>query len=544
MLPLLAIILISTISLSTLIPESDSPFEFNQNWTFNDPDTNTSQNINLPKAIRNIPENRPVHLTNTLPDMAFEDPTLFFRTEQQYVTIMLNQQLIYEYKPENKWYGHSPGSAIHFVKLPSAPANATLDLFLTSPYKSYSGIIEGVSLGSKSSHILTLLKQGALPLIVSMTILFLGIVLFIAFLTLRFSGMRNAGVLYLALFCFFSGIWMASESKLLLLFLNDPILILNTALVSLFCLPVPLLLFINRNYQLKCSKAITLVTLMFMCFLGVATLLQLLNLADFVLLLPIFHAISIFAIIIVGLATLKEVLSGNKRIYVFFIGCVTFSACILGDIALYYFSILPNMGFNGVSLIGTLIFILITTTSLGENLFQIRDMQTRNRLLLSLAYCDGLTGLKNRTSFEEMMSKLNEHLEFENSLHMIILDINNLKRINDTFGHKEGDRLITEGAEILNRTLGRLGEIYRIGGDEFSIIVRNLDEHTINNVISELFEEIDQYNQTAVPFKMSIAYGMASFKKGSDKDLNSVFVRADKAMYHNKVNQKQIQVIG
>jgi diguanylate cyclase (GGDEF)-like protein len=376
-----------------------------------------------------------------------------------------------------------------------------------------------------------------------MTILFLGFVHFVAFVTLHLSGVKNTGVFYLALFCFFSGIWMASESKLLLLFFNDPVVILNLALLSLFCLPVPLLLFVNRNYYLKYKKAINYVTLSYILFISVAVLLQLLNLYDFVLVLPIFHIISILAIIVVGFATLREMIRGNKRIRIFFSGCVIFSASILGDIALYYFAVLPQMGFHGFSLVGNLIFILITTSSLGENLFQIRDMQTRNRMLLSMAYTDGLTGLKNRTSFDEVVNKLNSRLELERSLHMIILDINNLKKINDTLGHREGDRLITDGAQILKRTLGKVGEIYRIGGDEFSIIVLNMGSAEINDIISELFEEIDHYNKHTSSFKISIAYGLASFKKGIDDDLNSVFVRADKAMYNCKVNQKQLQVI-
>jgi diguanylate cyclase (GGDEF)-like protein len=191
-----------------------------------------------------------------------------------------------------------------------------------------------------------------------------------------------------------------------------------------------------------------------------------------------------------------------------------------------------------------LLFIVINIGSLSENLFHIRDMNIKNRLLLSLAYTDILTHLQNRTSFDEMMNALNSSLKQETSIHLIILDVNNLKTINDTYGHMHGDNMLVDSAKILKVTIGQLGEVYRIGGDEFACIIRNAEESVINDYISEMFEHIDSYNSKNEHPKMSIAYGMASYQAELDKDIHSLFVRADKAMYNNKETQKVIQVIG
>lgn len=541
LLPVMAFLLISIFPFSLSQMEMASSTPFNSGWTLSGDDKESK--IELPAVIQGISENSPVSLSHLLPEIS-KDTSLFFKAEQQYVKVKVEDKLIYDYHPQAKWFGHSPGSSIHRVKLSHEYSGKILTIELQSPYKAFCGIVNQVSIGPESAHILSLFKEDFLPLAASLSILLLGIILIFIYLRLTYARIKNAGIFYLGLFSLFTGIWMTAERKILLIFLNDPVFILNVALISLYCLPVPLLLFIKRSFHPERGRVLFFFSCVYFAFVSAGTLLQITNLLDYVLLIPVFHGLSIAVVLYLFYAGIKEMLAGNKDIRSLFCGCLIFSLFTLANIVFYYLSSTPRMSTTGFLYLGILLFIVFSSSSIGENIFLLRDMQTRNKLLHSLAYTDTLTHLKNRASFDQMIQTISPGLEKDLSITLVVLDINNLKIVNDTLGHTEGDHLLIDGAKILKEALGRLGEIYRIGGDEFAMVIRNTPIVAINEAISELFERIDEYNDHASVFKISMAYGMDSYQKGKDKDLNSVFVRADKAMYRCKINQKHIQVVG
>ena len=121
-----------------------------------------------------------------------------------------------------------------------------------------------------------------------------------------------------------------------------------------------------------------------------------------------------------------------------------------------------------------------------------------------------------------------------------IFDINHLKETNDRFGHEIGDIIIQSAAEALKKTfIGK--NIYRIGGDEFSVILNAITEKSVDLLFKLLDVEIENINKTiSAPVPLSLAKGYSLFDPRSDKDFNSVFARADKNMYLEKavIHQK------
>ena len=85
---------------------------------------------------------------------------------------------------------------------------------------------------------------------------------------------------------------------------------------------------------------------------------------------------------------------------------------------------------------------------------------------------------------------------------------------------------------------------YLIGGDEFVVLVTNIEPYFIQVELDTLNKKIAAFNESGATFHMSIAYGLASFNKEHDKDLNDVFERADKSMYICKENQKVLHKSG
>ena len=154
-----------------------------------------------------------------------------------------------------------------------------------------------------------------------------------------------------------------------------------------------------------------------------------------------------------------------------------------------------------------------------------------------LAYTDLLTGYENRMSFEQRLREAGAQLDRGKSITMIIFDVNNLKTVNDTMGHKSGDAYLKNTADVLFQHIRSEGLLYRIGGDEFASIFVDIGEKELNRLLKRIRNEARLVLKNN-PF--SCACGAATFNKSTDKTLRDVFARADKEMYKDKKRQKDL----
>jgi len=154
-----------------------------------------------------------------------------------------------------------------------------------------------------------------------------------------------------------------------------------------------------------------------------------------------------------------------------------------------------------------------------------------------LAYTDFLTGYENRMAFEQRMRECGKIADSGEHVTLIICDVNNLKKINDTQGHKAGDTYIQNTAHIIAEKIKKIGSLYRIGGDEFAVIIVGSNDKNIEALMLELKEEQSPALR-GQPF--SCACGAATFTIGEDSSLRDVFKRADDAMYIEKKRQKEL----
>ena len=163
-----------------------------------------------------------------------------------------------------------------------------------------------------------------------------------------------------------------------------------------------------------------------------------------------------------------------------------------------------------------------------------------------LAHIDSMTGLKNTTSYNLWVNGFNEELRKEGAeFGVIVLDVNDLKRTNDIYGHDAGNRLITEAARIIGSVFGR-SPVFRIGGDEFVVVLEKMDLANYRERCALLNRRCaNTYVQTArerIP--VSIASGFARFDPAKDTQYMDVFNRADEEMYRNKKRMKEAAASG
>lgn len=192
-----------------------------------------------------------------------------------------------------------------------------------------------------------------------------------------------------------------------------------------------------------------------------------------------------------------------------------------------------------------------TTDEVGELIgnfsFMAKSLKRQFEYINSLAYMDAMTGAKNKRAFidsrDEINAKLSDAREkgepFE--FGVIVFDVNDLKYMNDTFGHKAGDMLIKSACSLITMNF-IYSPVFRIGGDEFVVIITGKDFENCTELLTKLRAEMDYQpldsELTEAFNRVSIAAGLAVYNAEQDADFQSVFERADEEMYKAKVAMK------
>lgn len=156
-----------------------------------------------------------------------------------------------------------------------------------------------------------------------------------------------------------------------------------------------------------------------------------------------------------------------------------------------------------------------------------------------LAYRDALTGVKNKTAYDDAVERIEERMRVGRpEFAVAMFDINGLKNVNDHHGHDYGDMLIRDCCKLLCQVF-KHSPVYRIGGDEFAIILEGADFEHYNDLLMELERSIAETNRNCrVDSVISIARGIAVYSYETDLVFTNVFKRADDAMYQNKTAMK------
>lgn len=159
------------------------------------------------------------------------------------------------------------------------------------------------------------------------------------------------------------------------------------------------------------------------------------------------------------------------------------------------------------------------------------------------AYTDALTGVANKAAYKEYVDKLDKRAADEKIKYaVVVMDINNLKKINDNFGHEFGDMLIRDASRLIQKGF-KDHIVYRIGGDEFVIIIEQAEKAICDELLRNFDDGIVVFNKNNTKYeqKIQIARGIAFYEPDCIDSFASVFREADHAMYENKVMQKSMQ---
>lgn len=181
---------------------------------------------------------------------------------------------------------------------------------------------------------------------------------------------------------------------------------------------------------------------------------------------------------------------------------------------------------------------IIKTTIAREKLSnQLQCEQKIRNHLKHVALTDELTGIGNRRHcMDQLKKRIQENKRYHHPLCIILMDIDDFKTINDTYGHDAGDAVLKRMCQMAEDTIRTTDSIYRLGGDEFVIIMPETEVATAQTAVERLISLFDhhivKYNEQKIHFSCSA--GMAQFEPKTMIDENELLVVADKALYEAK----------
>lgn len=177
------------------------------------------------------------------------------------------------------------------------------------------------------------------------------------------------------------------------------------------------------------------------------------------------------------------------------------------------------------------------------------ELQSANRKLNKLAALDGLTGLPNRRFFDKTLKKEAARMAREDkNLGILMVDIDNFKNYNDTYGHQAGDDCLKKVANTISETVYRPGDLAaRYGGEEFVVILPDTDREGIYEVSERIRQAIENLNiehsDSSVADHVTVSVGAAVSEVEENDDGERIVKLADDALYQAKENGRNQTVV-
>lgn len=184
-----------------------------------------------------------------------------------------------------------------------------------------------------------------------------------------------------------------------------------------------------------------------------------------------------------------------------------------------------------------------------ENLLSILVYPLRNALQYKkarlMAYCDALTGIRNRSTFEESFEReLHLAKRHQQDITLLVIDIDHFKQVNDQHGHAVGDELLIAVANRIQSSIRTTDMLFRYGGEEFVAVLTNSDCEASYDIAERILQSVREIELQTGSQALGVTVSIGLACRDAQDDRHSLFNRADKAMYAAKhAGRDQIQVI-
>ncbi len=513
-----------------LIINTDEISTFNQGWVWVTDDEDIELDT-LPVSL-DVNHDEPYTIRQTLPEDFDYPQVILVRASLSKIIVKLDHSLIYEHTHEEDT--RIPHASLwHLIEIPAGSSGKTLDITFETPYQDIAGTLNPIVYSNHSAIYEYLINTYGYRLLIGLFVFIAGLIMMFGS-SFTYLGLQKRDGL-IGLFAVLLSLWLIAESRMLQFVTGSHIIIGSMAYLALASFPIPLLVFIHRSVEKTYQKWIRVLLVLFSIQLFLIILFQATGISDFyetVIYTQVLIGIAIvITIVILGIVYYKTKDAFAKK----FLSIIGFlSVFFLAEILNFIWGTLVNVSVYlsfGVFLLS--IYLLI---NLFRNVMNRMKEGYEKEFYQRLAYLDQLTNAKNRTAFEADIDQIFSNPQELTKVSIIYIDIDNLKEINDEYGHLQGDQYLKEAYQMISQHYAPYGQCYRVGGDEFACIVKNMNP----NLLSAIKQHIQSEHTIAdhgLDIKISLSIGYSSFRSQDEKP-SDLIKRADDAMYLDKKAKK------
>ena len=500
------------------------------------------ETVNLAEYSFDFPEvGDTLTMTKVLPDIEISQPVLIMNLYHSTVDVFLDGECIYQYGHELFEQGKTLGHGYFRIPLPENYEGKELKIQLTITEKdSYSSMEPIYMINSGESYVQTIMDN-FLTLMSSLTLITMGVVGLFASLSSRKYDRDTRTLTWISWFAIGMSIWMLSSDCIIFLIVPNFQVASVLEYYGVYTTVIPVGLFF-ANVQTK--ERYRRMFLGFSIFMSVAciliTLIHLCGGVHYIFWVPYIQIIMLLliALIIYTLLRFYRQNASNLKVLahgMFFMGFVILLELIRFNLYKYFNGVFSI----NVSLmpIGTLIFVFFMIYSYFIKIIERYYDRAEQEVLEKLAYMDVLTNTYNRNKCEKIMDDMEKKRQ---PGYLINFDLNGLKYVNDNFGHNEGDVLLKNFSKILRDTFQDIGEVGRMGGDEFLAVLYEVGEDKVTAALTNLERNIAIWNREhKMNNKVSVSYGYAFYSGDKHVKLRKIYEEADARMYDYKKKAKE-----
>ena len=516
---------------------SEQAISAQEGWT--DENGNEIENLAKLNQLEESSSDKFSSIYYTLPEKIGSGKSFCLRAKHIYFEVYIDGKCLYfQDLPEDRLYTNSIGA--NWIQIPLLPeySGKQLELRYKVCYENSSCGIDNISINTAKNNVIGIISNKISGFVISVIFIVVGILFIFFDIPLNRGTEKQHELLFLGIFSLGISIYCIVETQLFQLFIGNERIMHILSCYSMIMIPIPVIFYINEFFGFKHKYTCSIYTYIIGAVDFALILLNYVDIADYHDTMNIINATIVSSIVMLIYASIRytaENLRDKNRSNVYpilrIIGLITLASTGFIDIIRFYF--LNAQDPAAFLRFGVLVFVISFGLSAIERALNMIEALTKAEMITKLAYTDVLTNTGNRTAY---MERLETIMKSEITVGIVALDINNLKKVNDTFGHSIGDMLISKSADIIRTAF--CGECYRVGGDEFMVVI---SEDNIEKLCCEgkakLGELCKEHNEIKDrKFDIYIACGYALFNK--ETPMHIACSLADQRMYENKKAMK------
>lgn len=476
-------------------------------------------------------------------DWQASEGVLRIHTRQAAVEVFVDGQMVYEYGYSRFMEGKTVGTGYQFIDFPDSYKGKTLVVKFCVTEDNVFTKLDPLRIYDWKDAYRVIMTENRIPLFLGSFLLVFGLITGIITIILLAVSTKFLKIFCVSMFSICMGLWTLCYYDIILIFSIPLYSVSLLEYVSLYLLPIPMTVYMYSDVASLGNKILKIVYWLLLSvqiiFITIAMALHTMDIVHFAATLKYIHIIIICSLSYFFMVLILNLKAKKKKNKVFLAGMLFIIICIAYDLAGYCmerYSGYSPFNLKGVSSIGVMAFVFILIIAFYVDMTKKAMQETERNSLLKSAYTDELTQLHNRRYCKEFMQKIDKGST--KGYTVFCFDLNNLKIMNDTYGHAKGDILIQSAAEVIMETFGDYGVVARMGGDEFAAVLETSDESQVIGLASLLHKNINKKNAEIENLDMSMAYGYACGSQ-NEQDIEKLYQLADNRMYQHKEKMKK-----